>query len=56
MSIRCGCTAEGDEIVFGKIHECSVTQPARADHVFELQEDDMRQRPWEITLDADDLT
>jgi hypothetical protein len=23
MSLRCGCAAEGDAIVFGEIHECS---------------------------------
>jgi hypothetical protein len=23
MSLRCGCEAEGDEIVFGPIHQCS---------------------------------
>jgi hypothetical protein len=23
MTIRCGCDAEGDEIVFGEIHQCS---------------------------------
>lgn len=23
MSLRCGCSAEGDETVFGPVHECS---------------------------------
>jgi hypothetical protein len=23
MSLRCGCSAEGDDIVFGPVHECS---------------------------------
>lgn len=23
MSLRCGCPAEGDEIVFGPVHECT---------------------------------
>jgi hypothetical protein len=23
VSLRCGCSAEGDEIVFGPVHECS---------------------------------
>lgn len=23
MSLRCGCPSEGDDIVFGQVHECA---------------------------------
>jgi hypothetical protein len=31
MSLRCGCAAEGDEIVFGPAHECTVNPKTPAD-------------------------
>lgn len=44
MSLRCGCPAEGDEIVFGPVHECTAPKPALP-----------AEQPWETTLGPDDL-
>jgi len=63
MAIRCGCDAEGDEIVFGPVHQCSlpectcaVPQPLYGHFVCALHGIDPRERPYETTLDEQERT
>lgn len=67
MAIRCGCPNEADDVVFGPVHECSVTvfaAPRASRWVFAVSQEDftlsppeprymetLDERPFEITLD-----
>lgn len=60
MSLRCGCPAEGDEIVFGPVHECSVKPRPPADLPrfvpswrFVVPEASEGERPYERVLSDD---
>jgi hypothetical protein len=58
MSLRCGCAAEGDEIVFGPAHECSKDPGLKrprgpwANHIHTALGD----RPYEHVLDEQERT
>jgi len=50
MTIRCGCDAEGDDIVFGSWHECTREADARRERALVA----VAEMPYETTLDADE--
>lgn len=65
MALRCGCPAEGDETVFGPIHECAVDPdlhyfrdgiPVRAPRIPPSWMSMVPySRPWETTLGPDEV-
>jgi hypothetical protein len=48
VSLRCGCFNEGDDIVFGPVHECS-KNPAMT-----RPEPWWKPRPYEVVLGEDE--